>query len=173
MRPLLPSRRGPRYHRAGRWRTWSLRAIALEMGRSGPFDAKDFLVRALESQATNNAATIDQVLIDLTDLGELRELRPAGASARSATNSPEPSRGVVDHHDRPACYSTAAMISDSCSIHSPSADPGSGLASHACISSWSSSSYTSAQRVTARVDLRTSSIPCCSGTYRGCAYGEA
>jgi hypothetical protein len=54
-----------------------LRAIALEMGRSGPFDAKEVLVRALESQATTNAATIDQVLIDLTDLGELRELRPA------------------------------------------------------------------------------------------------
>ena len=54
-----------------------LRAIALEMGRSGPFDAKDFMVRALESQATNNAGNIDQVLIDLTDLGELRELSPA------------------------------------------------------------------------------------------------
>ena len=54
-----------------------LRAIALEMGRSGPFDAKDFLARALESQATNNAKDIDQVLVDLTDLGELRQVRPA------------------------------------------------------------------------------------------------
>jgi hypothetical protein len=150
-----------------------LRAVALEMGRSGPFDAKDFMVRALESQATNSAGNIDQVLIDLTDLGICTSFGQPGALARSATNSPEPSSGVVDHHDRPACYSTAAMILASCSPHSPRADPGPGLAfSHACISSWSST-YTSAQRVTARVDLRTSSISCCSGTCRSCPYGEA
>jgi hypothetical protein len=35
------------------------------------------MVRALESQATTSAGNIDQVLIDLTDLGELHELRPA------------------------------------------------------------------------------------------------
>jgi hypothetical protein len=52
---------------------------------------------------------------------------------------------TINLHDTLVRPVALAHIFASCSAHSPSAEPGSGLASHACISSWSSS-YTSAQQ---------------------------